>query len=129
MSRRAVLATMTLLAMCAVDAPSPSSAAQNIDQADANRIYASFDLSRPEGGPFPSDIFTVEDVTQNTGRRVDYPLPDCAVRPTDCEDLEQVNTLDGWGLQPRILIPFSGDVDPTTLNSNTVFLLDLSDGH
>ncbi len=90
--------------------------------------YASFDLSRPEGGPFPSDIFTVEDASHNTGLRVNYPLPDCSVRPTDCDDLAMVNTLDGWALQPRISIPFTGDVDPTTLNSNAVFLLDLSDG-
>jgi hypothetical protein len=119
---------MTLLAVCAVDASSSSDAAQNIDQTAANRIYASFDLSRPGGGPYPSDIFTVEDATQNTGLRVNYPLPDCSARPTDCDDLEMVNTLDGWGLQPRISIPFTGEVDPTTLNSNTVFLLDLSDG-
>ena len=128
MSRRAVIATMTLLAVCAVDASSPSDAAQNVDQTAANRIYASFDLSRPDGGPFPSDIFTVEDATQNTGLRVNYPLPDCSARPTDCDDLEMVNTLDGWGLQPRISIPFTSEVDPTTLNSNTVFLFDMRDG-
>jgi len=119
---------MTFLAVGAIDASSESIATQKIDYADANRIYASFDLSRPGRGPFPSDIFTVEDATQDTGRRVNYPLPECAVRPTDCDDLEMVNTLDGWGLQPRISIPFTGDVDPTTLNSNTVFLLDLADG-
>src|SRR5262249_47432402 len=105
-----------------------SGAAQGIDRTTADRVYASFDLSRPEGGPFPSDIFTVEDATQNTGRRVNYPLPDCAVRPTDCDDLAMVNTLDGWGLQPRISIPFTGEIDPATLNSDTVFLIDLLDG-
>jgi hypothetical protein len=119
---------MTLLAVCAVDSLSPSDAAQTIDQTAANRIYAAFDLSRPDGGPFPSDIFTVEDATQNTGLRVNYPLPDCSARPTDCDDLEMVNTLDGWGLQPRISIPFTGEVDPTTLNRNTVFVLDMRDG-
>ena len=57
MSRRAVIATMTLLAVCAVDASSPSDA-QNIDQTAANRIYASFDLSRPITTTFdlPSSI-------------------------------------------------------------------------
>jgi hypothetical protein len=125
MSGRAVLATMTVLAVFAVDVSSESDAAQKIDLTAANRICASFDLGRPEGGPFPADIFTVEDATQNTGLRVNYPLPGCPVRPTDCDDLKIVNTLDGWGLQPRISIPFSGDVDPTTLNSDSVFLLDL----
>ena len=129
MSGRGVLAIITLFAVHgAVNVSSRSAAAQNLDYTGANRIYASFDLSRPQGGPFPSDIFTVEDATQMTGRRINYPLPDCAVRPTDCDDLEMVNMLDGWGLQPRISIPFTGDVDPTTLNSDTVFVLDLADG-
>jgi hypothetical protein len=34
---------------------------------------------RLDGGPFPSDHFTVEDREQNTGLRVNLPLPDCAV--------------------------------------------------
>jgi hypothetical protein len=128
MLKRAALASTTLIAMCVVEALNLSGAAQAIDNAATNRVYASFDLSRPEGGPFPSDIFTVEDATQNTGRRVNYPLPDCAVRQTDCDDLAMVNTLDGWGLQPRISIPFTGEIDPTTLNSHTVFLIDLPGG-
>src|SRR5690349_9274065 len=61
MARRAVLATITLLAAYAANVSSPNAATQNIDDAAANRIFASFDPSRPEGGPFPSDIFTVED--------------------------------------------------------------------
>jgi len=125
MFKRAALASTTFIVACAVEALSLSGATQDID---AHRVYASFDLSRPEGGPFPSDIFTVEDLTQNTGRRVNYPLPDCAVRPTDCDDLAMVNTLDGWGLQPRISIPFTGEIDPKTLNSNTVFLIELPGG-
>jgi hypothetical protein len=89
----------------------------------ANRVYASFDLNHPDGGPFPADIFTIEDATQNTGLRINYPLPDCAVRPTDCDDLAEVNTLDGWGLQPRISVSFTGDIDPASLNSGSVFLV------
>jgi hypothetical protein len=125
MFKRVTLTSTTFIVACLVEALSLSGATQEID---ANRVYASFDLSRPEGGPFPSDTFTVEDATQNTGRRVNYPLPDCAARPTDCNDLAMVNTLDGWGLQPRISIPFTGEIDPTTLNSNTVFLIDLPGG-
>ena len=88
-----------------------------------SRVYALFDLSSPATVLFPSDAFTAPDPSQVTGRRVSWPLPDCAVRPTDCADLAEVNTLDGWGLQPRISVPFSGDVDPATLNSDSVFLL------
>ena len=41
-----------------------------------------FDLRSPERSPFPSDAFTVADPNQNTGRRVNLPMPqDCARMP------------------------------------------------
>jgi hypothetical protein len=101
---------------------------QGIDYGTSNRVYASFDLGGPEGGPFPTDIFTVEDPTQYTGRRVNYPLPNCSGHPTDCDDLAQVNLLDGWGLAPRISVPFTQEVDTDTLNADTVFLLGIPGG-
>src|SRR5262249_23981602 len=84
-----------------------------------------FDLGTPQGGPFPSDRFTVADHSQLTGRRVNLPLPDCAARPSDCADLNVINTLDGFNLQPRLSIPFSGPIDVRTVNSHTVFLVRL----
>src|SRR5581483_12084631 len=36
--------------------------------------------------------------------------------------------LDGFNIQPRIRIPFSGPIDPSTVSSSTVFLVPLS-GH
>ena len=86
-------------------------------------VLAGFDLTAPHRGPFPSDIFTVPDPTQNTGRRLNYPYPDCTLRPSDCEDLDVVNTLDGWGLQSRVSIPFSDDIDVSTVTSDSVFVL------
>src|SRR6267142_6497088 len=86
-----------------------------------------FDFSSPASSPFPSDRFTVEDHDQNTGVRVKLPKPDCAVRPSDCADLDVINTLDGFNLQPRLSIPFSGPIDVSTVSSSTVFLLRL--GH
>ena len=56
-----------------------------------------FDLHHPDTGPFPSDIFTVADCRHNTGRRVNLPYPDCAVHVSDCEDVDVINTLDGFG--------------------------------
>ena len=44
-------------------------------------------------------------------------------RPSDCADTNVINTLDGFNLQPRLSIPFSGAIDPGTVNSDTVFLL------
>ena len=90
-----------------------------------NVVHGLFDLDRPETGPFPSDVFTVGDPTHNTGRRVNLPYPDCAVRVSDCEDLDVINTLDGFGLQTRISIPFDGPIDVGTATSNTVFLISL----
>jgi hypothetical protein len=88
---------------------------------------AAFDLSVPDVGPFPSDRFTVADSSQLTGRRVNLPLPDLASRPSDYADLSVINTLDGFNLQPRLSIPFSGPIDVNTVGSSTVFLIKLND--
>ena len=60
------------------------------------------------GQPFPSDLYTVRDTTQVTHLRVDLPKPDCATHPSDCADISVLNTLDGFNIQPRISVPFSG---------------------
>src|SRR5712692_7705380 len=88
-------------------------------------VQALFEIENPAGGPFPSDLFTVADPSQNTGLRVNLPLPNCAERPSDCTALAAINTLDGFNLQPRLSIPFSGPIDVNTVNSNTVFLVSL----
>src|SRR6266516_474871 len=89
--------------------------------------FAAFDLSAPSSGPFPSDRFTVADPSQLTGRRVDLPLPDRVTRPSDYDDISVINTLDGFNMQPRLSIAFSGPIDVNTVNSNTVFLVKLGD--
>jgi dienelactone hydrolase len=88
-------------------------------------VQALFDLETPTGGPFPSDLFTVANPSHNTGLRVNLPFPDCSVRPSDCDDLAVINTLDGFNQQPRLSIPFSGPIDVTTATSETVFLVNL----
>jgi hypothetical protein len=93
----------------------------------ADGVRVKFDLSDPAGSPFPSNRFTVADWSQNTFRRVNLPKPDCAVRPSDCADIEVVNTLDGFSTQPRITVPFTGDIDVNTVNSDTIYLLNLGD--
>src|SRR5262249_10367393 len=89
--------------------------------------FAAFDLDTPANGPFPSDRFTVADSSQLTGRRVNLPLPDAASRPSDHADVSLLNTLDGFNLQPRLSISFSGPIDVTTVNNSTVFLIKLAD--
>jgi len=96
----------------------------NADKPD-RAVHAVFNLHHPETGPFPSDVFTVADRSQNTGRRMNLPYPDCTIRVSDCEDLGVVNTLDGFGLQTRLSIPFDGSIDVNTATGETVFLISL----
>lgn len=78
-------------------------------------------------GLFPSDRYTVRDWTNNTFRRIALPKPDCAVRPSDCADIDMLNALDGFSTQPRISVPFTGDIDVPSVSSETVFLFNLGD--
>jgi hypothetical protein len=87
------------------------------------RVLSGF--ADPGGGIFPSDLFTVRDLSQNTGRRVNIPRPSCAARPSDCADIDVINTLDGFNLQPRFSVPFDGPIDVSTVTSHTVFLISL----
>ena len=93
----------------------------------ANGVHTLFDPSTPSGCPFPSDLFTTTDPTNNTGVRVNLPLPDCSARPSDCRDLNVINTLDGFNVQPRVSIPFDGPIDPSTATSQTVLIVSLGD--
>jgi hypothetical protein len=93
----------------------------------AASVHARFDLSSPSGMPFPTDISTVADPGHNTGLRVSLAKPNCVVRPSDCADIDVLNTLDGFNLQPRVSIPFTGAIDVATVNSGNVFFLSLGD--
>ena len=48
--------------------------------------------------------------------------------PSDCEDVDVLNDLDGFNPQPRISIPFSGEINPATATSDSIFLVRLPDG-
>ncbi len=95
--------------------------------ASAAGVSVKFDPSSPDKGPFPSDRFTRLDISQNTFRRVRLPKPDCSARPSDCADVDVLNTLDGFNVQPRITVPFTGAIDVNTVDSDTVFLINLGD--
>ena len=74
---------------------------------------------------FPSDRFTVHDRTQNTGRRVNLAKPDCTAHVVRCQDIDVLNTLDGFNIQPRLSIAFSGPIDVSSINSHSIFLVSL----
>lgn len=90
-------------------------------------VEALFDLSSPSTSPFPTDRFTAPNSTHLTRLRVNLPKPDCAVRPSDCRDIDIINTLDGFNLQPRLSIPFSGPIDPSSVDRSNLFLVSLGD--
>jgi Bacterial Ig-like domain len=75
------------------------------------------------GQPFPSNLYTVPDDTQVTGLRVQLPRPDCSTHPSDCQNIAVLDTLDGFNIQPRVSIPFSGPIDLATVSAHSIFLV------
>jgi dienelactone hydrolase len=118
---------VSITAACAVVVTSVGSTTQAGIQKREFAVHARFDLTYPPGGPFPSNRFTEFDPRNLTGRHVNLPSPDCSTHPNDCEDIAVINTLDGFNLQPRIVIPFDGPIDVATVTSETVVLLKLDD--
>src|ERR1700694_4645231 len=76
---------------------------------------------------FPNDRFTVRDRTQLTGRRVnlrvgiDYPGCD-QTNYSVCDSYAMLNKLDGFDLQPRVTIPFTGQIDVASVNDKNVYV-------
>jgi hypothetical protein len=100
-------------------------------------LFNAFELSTTTVSPFPSNRFTIADDTQNTGLRVNLPSPDPTTNLSDFQDIQVINTLDGFNIQPRLSIPFDGLIDPnsvksgpidvTSVASHDVFLINLGD--
>lgn len=63
---------------------------------------------------FPTDALTVLDARQATGRRVALPTDGCT-GPEACGLVLRLDQLDGFDLDPRIAVRFSGDVDPARI--------------
>lgn len=73
----------------------------------------------PNGGPFPANVLTVLDTRQRTGLRVDLPsdfdVCDSNTGPSVCSNTDLLNQLDGFSVNPRIMVCFSGPIDTNTL--------------
>lgn len=89
------------------------------------QVRVIFDPASPEVGPFPSDALTIPDARQKTGLRMNLPLPDCQAAPGACGEIRAINALDGFDLQPRIRLTFSGAIDAHSLRLG-VFLVPLA---
>ena len=88
---------------------------------------------------FPDDSFTVSDPSQLSGRRVhfvqgvDYPIVNGSVQPhcdssdfSICDAFAELNTLDGFDIQPRVTVPFTGAVDLNSVNDSDFYIVDAS---
>ena len=54
---------------------------------------------------------------------MNLPLPaNCAANRSDCEDIRVLNELDGFSTRPLVVIPFDGDIDPSTVPGNVFFV-------
>lgn len=79
-------------------------------------------------GPFPSNALTVADNTQQTGLTIQLPATNfCnpALAQSVCGDaptLGLLNRLDGFSLNPRVMVCFSGPVQANTLRSGIKFI-------
>src|SRR4051794_3643660 len=84
---------------------------------------------------FPDNFFTVRDKRQVTGRRVnfrkrrDYPRVAGKLhsRCTDatysiCDGFAQLNKLDGFDLQPRVVVPFTGAIKLDSVTDADFFI-------
>jgi hypothetical protein len=117
-SRRAVASFTAAVVACATAvALAPPATGQ---AADPVRVRAG---STPDTTVFPNDRFTVPDRRQLTGLRVDMPLPECTeANSSTCDAIRILNTTDGFDLQPRFFIPFTGDIDVTTVTPESVYV-------
>lgn len=78
------------------------------------------------GGPFPNDSLVVPDSSQITGVRVNLPASEdaCSLASSAvvCSNRALLNTLDGFSLNPRLMVCFSGPINPQTLQAG-IFLV------
>jgi hypothetical protein len=82
---------------------------------------------------FPDNAFSIADSSQVTGRRVnfrvgvDYPTVNGVVQPgctsadfSICDGFAELNKLDGFDLQPRVTVPFTGAINLASVNDRDV---------
>ncbi len=85
-------------------------------------VFVQFNPAVPAIGPYPTDFLTVPDSNQKSGLRINMPLPDCKAQPGSCSELSLLNTFDGFNLNPRFRVKFSGPIDVNTLKGGIYFV-------
>jgi hypothetical protein len=125
--RRAILpaALAAALLVCTATATA-AAAAKPVSVVRGHHYYATL---------FPNDRFTVHDPEQVTRRRVhfrkgvDYPLVGGRIRKactaktySICDAFRELNLLDGFDLQPRATVPFTGTIKLASVNDKDFFV-------
>ena len=82
----------------------------------ASGVTVNWNPQDPTIGPYPTDVLTTPDSTQKNGMRINLPMPDCATAPSDCQDVQLLNQLDGFQTVPRITVNFSGPIDVNSVH-------------
>ena len=81
------------------------------------------------GGPFPSNALTVTDSGNRTGVQINLPSSaefcNSASNASVCSNTALLNQLDGFSVNPRVMVCFSGDINSATL-SGGIKLIPLS---
>jgi hypothetical protein len=89
-----------------------------LQTAHAKGVRVEFDPQKSDVGPYPTDFQTVPDAAQVTGLRVNRPGHPFFVYALD----KQLNRLDGFAINTRISVKFSGAIRPETLRSGIFFV-------
>ena len=91
----------------------------------ASQTIALFGPSSLNIGPFPTDVLAVADSAQKTGERINLPSSAATCDPVGsrsvCSNVSLLNQLDGFNVNPRLMVCFSAPIDPTTLQSGISF--------
>jgi len=75
----------------------------------------------------PTDRLTEADPRQLTGRRVRLSLVNCFEAPSTCDEINLLNGLDGWSVNPRMTLAFTAKVALDSITRSSVFVLPLGD--
>ena len=86
-----------------------------------------FGLDARESGIFPTDFFTVPDATMKTGLTRQSAASRLRCPRDGLPGPGALNALDGFNMQPRVTVPFDGDIDPSTVTSQNMFFVELGD--
>src|SRR4051794_27274819 len=72
---------------------------------------------------FPANYFSVRDKKQLTGRHVRIKHKRCtSATYSICDSYAQLSKLDGFDLQPRVTVPFSGAIKLDSVNDSNFFI-------